>query len=221
MSDGEGLHRALAAASNPRRATAEDAENLSHLFASAFMSDPVMNWIAREDSGRLSGLQHFFYWLLRTRGIPFGEVWMSPDASAAAVWLPPDAPASPGGVIEQLRLLPLFIRLCGWKRLARGSSMADAMEKHHPHPPHFYLAFIAVAPPQQGMGLGSVLMETTIKAIDKTGQPAYLENSNPKNARLYERCGFVARESISPKGAPPLIPMWRNAKAQGSSSLSQ
>ena len=37
---------------------------------------------------------------------------------------------------------------------------------------------------------------------------------------LYERAGFVARKSISPPGAPPLIAMWRETR-QGSSSLSQ
>ncbi len=74
--------------------------------------------------------------------------------------------------------------------------MGAAMEKHHPHDPHYYLAFIATAPRFQGMGLGSAILESNLaKRIDATGQPpAYLENSNPKNTRLYERNGFVARQ---------------------------
>ena len=76
------------------------------------------------------------------------------------------------------------------------------------------------------MGLGSALLDATLARIDETGVPAYLENSNPKNARLYERHGFVRRKNISPPGAPPLIAMWRETHpralvAQGSSSLSQ
>lgn len=90
--------------------------------------------------------------------------------------------------------------------------MADAMEKHHPHAPHFYLAFVAVAPRFQGMGLGSAILEATLRRADETHAPAYLENSNPKNTRLYERAGFVTQKNISPNGAPPLIGMWRDAR---------
>src|SRR5260221_2464182 len=177
-------HARLSAASNPRRARLGDAETLSRLFAAAFLTDPVFDWIARAGPKRAQGLERFFFWLLKARAIPFGEVWMSADASTCAAWLPPDAPASPGGFVEQMRLLPLFIRLCGIPRLGRGSAMAEAMEKNHPHQPHFYLAFIAVAPRLQGLGLGSALLESTLKRVDEFGVPAYLGNSNPKNARL-------------------------------------
>jgi ribosomal protein S18 acetylase RimI-like enzyme len=92
--------------------------------------------------------------------------------------------------------------------------MGDAMEKNHPHAPHFYLAFIAAAPRFQGMGLGGALLDATIRKVDEAGAAAYLENSNPKNMKLYERAGFVARKNISPPGAPPLIAMWREGKGE-------
>jgi ribosomal protein S18 acetylase RimI-like enzyme len=212
MNDGAERHARLQAASNPRRATMDDARTIARLFAAAFASDPVMDWIARPGSKRAVGLERFFYWLLQRRAIPFGHVRMAPDASVAAAWLPPEAPASPGGFFDQLKLIPMFVRLCGFPRLGRGSAMGDAMEKNHPHEPHFYLAFIAVAPRFQGMGLGGALLDATIRKVDEAGAPAYLENSNPKNTRLYERSGFVTRKSISPPGAPPLLAMWREAK---------
>jgi ribosomal protein S18 acetylase RimI-like enzyme len=205
-------HALLAAASNPRRATMDDAAVLARLFAAAFTTDPVMDWIARPGAARARALEQFFFWLMRVRAIPFGEVWMAPDASVCAAWLPPEAPASPGGFWEQMRLMPMFVRLCGFPRLSRGSAMGDAMEKNHPHEPHYYLAFIAVAPRLQGLGLGGAILETTIRRIDDAKGAAYLENSNPKNTRLYERMGFVAKKSISPVGAPPLIAMWRPAR---------
>jgi ribosomal protein S18 acetylase RimI-like enzyme len=209
MSDAR--YELLAAAANPRRATQADVMPLAKLFAAAFLADPVMGWIARPSPGRIEALGQFFDWVLTARAVPFGEVWMADDASVCAAWLPPDAPASPGGLLEQMKLLPLFIRLCGLSRLLRGQAMADAMEKNHPHARHYYLAFIAVAPQFQGMGLGSAMMEATLKPIDAGGMPAYLENSNPKNTRLYERCGFVIQQNIAPKAAPPLLAMWRAA----------
>jgi len=202
----------LQKASNPRRATQDDAGTLSRLFAASFLKDPVFDWIARPGPKRAAGLERFFYWLLQVRAIPFGEVWMADDGAAVAAWLPPGTPASPGGILEQIKLLPLFVRLCGFPRLGRGSAMADAMEKHHPHDDHYYLAFVAVAPRFQGMGLGSAVLEATLKRADETHMPAYLENSNPKNTRLYERAGFVTQKNISPNGAPPLMAMWREKR---------
>jgi ribosomal protein S18 acetylase RimI-like enzyme len=207
-------HAHLQAAANPRRATPADTAQIARLFAAAFQSDPVMDWIARPGPKRAAGLERFFYWLLQTRAIPFGEVWMAQDGSVAAAWLPPGAPASPGGLIEQIKLLPMFVRLCGLPRLSRGSAMGAAMEKNHPHAPHFYLAFIAAAPRLQGMGLGSALLQANLKQIDEAGEPAYLENSNPKNTRLYERSGFATQKNIAPKGAPPLMAMWRDVRAK-------
>ena len=219
-------HALLAEAANPRRAGVDDARQLARLLAAAFTTDPVMDWIARPGKKRAAGLERFFFWLLTVRALPFGEVWMAKSGGVAAVWLPPGVPATAGGVLDQLRLLPMFLRLCGFARMGRGSAMGDAMEKHHPHEPHYYLAFLAVAPRLQGLGLGSTMLDATIARIDAAGAAAYLENSNPKNTRLYERTGFVARNSISPLGAPPLIAMWREARAkalehQASSSLSQ
>jgi len=207
----EDRHLLLAGAAKPRRATEADAVSLSRLFAAAFQTDPVFDWIARPGHKRAQALEQFFFWLLKTRAIPFGETWMSEGVAAA--WLPPGAPASPGGFFEQLRLMPMFVRLCGFPRLARGSAMGDAMEKNHPHEKHFYLAFIAVAPRLQGMGLGATMMEAILKRIDESGAPAYLENSNPKNTRLYERFGFITHRNIAPPGAPPLIAMWRPGQA--------
>ena len=213
MSDAEtsvDRHALLAAASNPRRANVTDAGALARLLAAAFQTDPVFDWIARPGRRRAEVLEEFFARLLRGRAIPFGEVWMSEGVTA--VWLPPDIPTSPGGLMEQLRLLPFFLRLCGFPRLMRGSAVADAMEKNHPSESHYYLAFIAVAPRLQGMGLGGAMLDANLTRIDEHGAAAYLENSNPRNTRLYERLGFMTRRNIAPPGAPPMIAMWRPAR---------
>jgi len=203
--------RMLGSASAPRRATAKDAAVLAKLFTRAFLADPVMDWIARLGPGRASGMEAFFLRFLDQRMIPLGEVWMRDDGAVAAIWVPPGIPAWPTGVVEQLRVLPLFLRLCGFARMARGAAMSGVMEKAHPHEPHFYLFFIAVDPSFQGKGLGSTMLDANLNHIDAANMPAYLENSNLRNTRLYARAGFEARANISPAGAPSLIPMWRPA----------
>jgi ribosomal protein S18 acetylase RimI-like enzyme len=216
----------LRAAANPRRAQSKDAAALARLFAAAFASDPLFDWIfSRRGPKRAEGLEQFFSWLLEARAIPYGEVWLAEDRSVAAAWLPPGVPATAGRIRDQLPLLPMFLRLCGLRGILRGAAVAGAMERHHPAERHYYLAFIAVAPRLQGMGLGSTLLSATLGRADAAGLPAYLENSNPKNTRLYERHGFVVRENIAPRDAPPLLAMWRSRSLEpedhGSSSLSQ
>ena len=210
-----------------RRATAEDTERIARLFAAAFHSDPVFNWLLRDGPQRMRALQRFFSWAVQRRTMPHGETWISANRLAAAAWIPPYSTAQPR-LADDLRMLPIVLRLTGLQRLARGAALAAAMEETRPRERHFYLAFLGVAPRLQGSGWGSALLERTLARIDATGANAYLDNSNPRNLPLYQRYGFeVVGEVIARSDAPPLYAMWRPARGrksdadQGSSTISQ
>jgi len=79
--------------------------------------------------------------------------------------------AWPVELVAKLKLLPLFLTLCGFGRMRRGGTLSDAMERAHPQEPHFYLYFLAVDPALQGMGLGSRILDATLKRIDEMGCP--------------------------------------------------
>ena len=197
-----------------RRATLEDATRISHLLAAAFSRDPVFNWMTRLN-GRAAALNRFFHWVMRERAIPLGETWMTTDGYAAAAWIAPYAEAKPENLREELRLLSVLWSLTGASRFARGAAMAKAMEHAHPPEPYFYLAFVGVAPRFQGTGLGTALLESTLARVDAAGMPAFLENSNPRNVKLYERFGFRVTREITPrKDAPPLLAMLRPGKTR-------
>ena len=168
------------------------------MFAAAFTTDPVFDWIARPGPKR-ARLERFFFWLLRMRAMPFGEVWMADDGRVCAAWLPPGTPGEPGGLMEQMRAdaaCSCGLRIAApetrlshggrrWRRIIRTST-------------------ISIWPSSrwrrdlQGMGLGAAMLEATLKRVDEQ-RPAYLENSNPRNAKLYERAGFVAAEASPPR----------------------
>jgi len=196
-----------------RRATVADAPKIAQSFAAAFARDPVFDWLVRADGRRQLALQRFFGWILESRTLPHGETWMTADGLAAATWIPPQPEGSATHLAEDLRMLPMIVRLTGVPRLPRGAAMAAAMEHAHPEAPYFYLAFIGVAPRMQGSGLGTALLKRTLARIDALGTNAYLENSNPRNLKLYERAGFsVLREITARKDAPPVYAMWRPAR---------
>jgi ribosomal protein S18 acetylase RimI-like enzyme len=197
-----------------RRASGNDIEHIARLFAASFMRDPVFDWMVKTGEGRLPALANFFRWVLKAQTIAPGETWMRPDGLAAAAWIPPGVEDSSSFFIDQLRLTPLLMQLTGVSRLSRGVALAGAMDDH-PSEPHFYLAFVGVAPNRQRRGMGTALLEETLARVDKAGAPAYLENSNPKNLPLYQRLGFrVIKEVRARPEAPPLFAMWRPASGK-------
>ena len=196
-----------------RRATSDDVPRLARLFAAVFAQDPVFGWLTRAGRSRDAALERFFLHILKSRTLPHGETWLAANGLAAAAWIAPYSPLHLPSLIEDLLTLPAILRLTGFKKLSRGAAMAAAMGDAHPREPCFYLAFIAVAPRLQGAGLGSLLLERTLARVDAARAGAYLENSNPRNLKLYERAGFtVTREIVARKDAPPLFAMWRPAK---------
>ncbi|MGZ3322299.1 MAG: hypothetical protein ACXU9C_15160 [Xanthobacteraceae bacterium] len=123
--------RKLRAASNPRRARRDDVRALTELFAIAFLEDPVLDWTMRSGPKRRAALEEFFFRVFDKRAIPAGEVWMAEDGATAAA-LPPDVTKQPDGFIQQLKLLPLYLRCCGFAKLAHGAAIAKTMEANHP-----------------------------------------------------------------------------------------
>lgn len=196
-----------------RRAMPDDVPRLARLFAAVFATDPVFTWLTRTGASHHKALEQFFLRILNSRSLPYGETWLTANGLAAAAWIPPYSPLQSPSLIDDLKMLPTILRLTGFPRLVRGAAMASAMANAHPAEPCFYLAFIAVAPRLQGAGLGTLLLERTLRRVDAARAGAYLENSNPRNLSLYERAGFtVTREIVARRDAPPMYAMWRPAK---------
>ncbi|SNY48957.1 GNAT family N-acetyltransferase [Paractinoplanes atraurantiacus] len=92
-------------------------------------------------------------------------------------------------------------------------ALDELFEKHHPHDPHWHLAFLAVHPDHQHHGLGSLLMNRTHDELKEAGTPVYLEATNHNNVRLYRRTGYVDMdpfEMLLPDGTA-FYRMWHAA----------
>ncbi|CAH0990644.1 hypothetical protein SIN8267_00738 [Sinobacterium norvegicum] len=103
----------------------------------------------------------------------------------------------------------------GLKRFGLGTLIkllrVDAvLSKQHPNKPHYYLFAIATAVDARGSGIGSALMQKTLRQADEAGIGCYLENSKSKNLAFYQGHGFkVIREFQPLKGSPTMYLMWR------------
>ncbi len=127
--------------------------------------------------------------------------------AAAAVWFDYTRPVpDPDGYDKRLAVLAGPYR-------QRFDALGELLAAHHPHEPHWHLAFLAVHPTRQGTGLGSALMRRTHAELDRAGVPTYLEGTNEDNVRLYRRAGY---RDMTPFGihlpdGSPFFRMWRPA----------
>jgi GNAT superfamily N-acetyltransferase len=93
--------------------------------------------------------------------------------------------------------------------------MFGLFEGHHPPEPCFYLSLWGTHRDHAGQGLGMALLSECLQLIDETGEPAYLESSNPVNVARYETLGFAPRETFLRPGGPPVTTMWREPEPRG------
>jgi GNAT superfamily N-acetyltransferase len=193
--------------SDVRKLTPDEVPRVARALARAFEDDPVMSWIFRDDTDRLTRLERAFGLFLRRIWMPQRECYAVNRLFGAALWLPPDKWHL--GVADQVRLLPSMIAVTG-RNLPRLFTVLNTIEKKHPKPPHYYLAVLGVEPEAQGRGFGGALMHPVLTRCDRERIPAYLESSKRRNVVLYERHGFrVVEELMLPKDGPPIWRMWR------------
>jgi GNAT superfamily N-acetyltransferase len=194
-----------------RKATLLDNDHIAATYASAFEDDPTFSWFFPKASTRRRRLQGFFGFVGPHMALPHDETWMTDDALAVATWIPPDKWKMP--MMQQLRLLPGFVRWSG-RFTPRILNALTKMDKVHPHdPPSWYLLGLGTVKEHQGKGLGSAVLSHMLTRCDTEGLPAYLESSNPRNIPFYARHGFVERDPIRfGDQGPVLTPMWRDPR---------
>lgn len=212
MTDAE-IEALRRAAETPAKAHAQDIAGVAEDLAASFESDPQFCWFMRDDAHRPAARLAFFKMLLRDVALPGGVVSRPVTGGAASIWLPSEA-LGPNSFWREMRALPIILGATGFFRFGRIAAMREAMDKNHPMDrPHAYLWFLGVRPEAQGLGVGSRLLAAGLREIDAQGRHAFLESSNEANVPLYRRYGFEVLQEYRPgPGAPPIWPMWREAR---------
>lgn len=193
-----------------RTATAADLPVLAAVLGAAFDDDPLGQWMFPDEATRADRLIRLFDLYTRRFVLPHGEVRVAGD-DGAALWLPPDRWRVPP--LLAARALPGYARLLG-RRFGVFSRGMARLEREHPREPHWYLPFIGVTPVEQSRGVGSALLAAVLDICDRTGVPAYLEASTPRNAALYERHGFETRHELALPDGPTTWAMWREPRSR-------
>ncbi|MCA2214031.1 GNAT family N-acetyltransferase [Jidongwangia harbinensis] len=192
-----------------RPARPDEIDDLGRLIAVSFDHLDANAYLVPAPADRIPVMADFFA-LLTGHAAGYGRVDVLDGPRgpvATAVWfdLTRDVPDPPDYDRRMTALSGVY----------RGhfDALDDLFGKHHPHDPHWHLAFLAVHPDHQGAGLGSALMSRTHEELDAAGTPAYLEATNADNVRLYRRHGYADMDpfDISLPDGTPFYRMWRPA----------
>ena len=189
--------------SNVYRAGPDHAGSALHTMMLAFSADPQLRWLWPEPDAYVANAQKFFD-AFGGNAFKSGTAFYTRDFSGVSLWLPP------GVHVDEESLLNLLESSVAQSKLPAVMEVLEQMEQTQPNEPHWHLPLIGVDPAKQGSGYGSQLLQHALEEIDRRGETAYLENTNPANTPLYERYGFEMLGVIQADGAPPLIPMIRH-----------
>jgi GNAT superfamily N-acetyltransferase len=193
-----------------RKATSTDETSLATALALAFHDDPVMSWLLPQDRSRVRRLRALFRAELRYLHLPHNEVYTTAEVSGGALWAPPNKWRTPPGSL--LRSFPRLVQSLGM-RIPAALRSISAIERVHPHEPHWYLAVLGTEPSWQGKGVGSALLAPVLLRCDRDGTGAYLESSKESNVPFYARHGFEVTNPVDmPHGGPRVWPMWRDPR---------
>lgn len=191
-----------------RKAAVCEVPNVAEALADAFVNDPVFAFLR---PGRLrprARLRKMFMVEIEQYVLANGgTVWTTSGYDGAVAELPPGAwemPTSATGK-EALRWVWAFRT-----RLPRAIRVQRAMAERHLREPHFYVRTVGVRTALQGQGVGSEVLQPTLKRADSAGLPTYIEASSERSATLYQRLGFLHMGVFElPEGGPPVWPMRR------------
>ena len=195
-----------------RAATPADQRLATGILARAFIDDPALSWLLPDRTARPRRLASLFAAITRLGGDPAnwvlaGEAGAAP--AAVALWKPPGAWQTPLGRV--LGEAPAMLSAFGFGTL-RALGLMDAMDKHHPATPHWYLQFVGCSPEAQGKGLGGAVIRDRLVHCDRDGLPAALETATESNVGLYEALGFRVTETFTWKDSPTFWAMWRDPR---------
>jgi GNAT superfamily N-acetyltransferase len=168
----------------------------------AFSTDPMARWAFPHPRTYLAIMPETIK-AFGGNAFAHGTVHVVDGGGAAAMWLPP------GVRSDSARLESLIEQHASPERQADMTRVFEQMGRFHPEGPCWYLPLIGVDPTSQGRGYGSALLRYALEQVDRTGAPAYLESSNPRNQPLYERHGFEVLGTIQAGSSPTVVPMLR------------
>lgn len=187
-----------------------DNPEIAETLALAFQSEAGWSYVIPDAKQRAARLPGAFHLLLREdhkKGAVFGTdefeavtLWRGPSQAHDSLW-------------DRARMIIPFAQVLRGS-LLRGLEVSDAIEKHLPKEPCWYLHFAGCHPSFQGFGFGGAAIHAGLECADADGLPAYLETADEKNVALYQSFGFAVKHQWQIPEGPMFWGMQRPGKTR-------
>jgi ribosomal protein S18 acetylase RimI-like enzyme len=201
-----------------RTAGEGDRELVVRLMDEAFQDDPVSGWVFPDEEYRRT-THHKLMAAFTDIVLADGRIDLTEDGTACALWLsvPADdhtADSTADSSDSSHDDGPAQLRQAVDPDNERVELIGRLTAGIHPSGrAHAYLWMIAVTPERQDEGLGTALITSVLDRCDREGLPAYLEASNARSLKLYERLGFeITGRPLDLPDGPRMWPMWREPR---------
>jgi GNAT superfamily N-acetyltransferase len=185
-----------------RKLTRSDVRATAEILTKAFADNAAYAWMHPRTAARPRDLHAFFERNLRWH-LPLDLTWVACRGGGVvgtATLEPPGGVRS--GAAEAIAhwLFPTvrdqgiqtFLRIAAAGREFRERYGALTQGR-----PYYHLHAVAVAPEFQGLGVGSMLVATTLRELERLSvhepAPAVVSTQRERNLPLYERAGFVLK----------------------------
>jgi ribosomal protein S18 acetylase RimI-like enzyme len=149
--------------------------------------------LGRGSSDYRAVLARYFDFAIR-EGERLGRVARAADPrDGIAIWTLPQAADVQAAAVRAKR--EFLERHCGTAARVNYDLLVETMADHAADlvpSGAWYLSILAVQPALQGKGLGQALVGVTLAEADAKGADTYVETSNPRNLRFYQRLGYTA-----------------------------
>lgn len=188
----------------------------SCVFARAFVNDPLYVFLFPDEGTRKRKIECLYRFLLRIHMI---HTWVSSSLlEGVAIWEEPYDHRGFTNVFQFIRGIGLMfcLRPGALRRIILFAWKTFLLRKKFMSTEAFYLRAIAVDPPCQKKGVGSVMIQELLKKADHSKSDVFLETQNGANIAFYERFGFCVIYQTRYKGLEHII-MRRKAKDAPSS----
>jgi ribosomal protein S18 acetylase RimI-like enzyme len=164
----------------------------ARICARAFADYPMITCYWPDPERRARHLE--WYWrCIINYGLRYGEVYTTSDIPGISVWLPPGQTHITTWRYALAGFLPLPL-LMGIKQFftqtMKGDDLVHQVHEATMPEPHWYLFVLAVDPDQQGMGIGSALVQPGVESADAQHLPCYVETHDERNIAFYLKNGF-------------------------------
>lgn len=173
------------------------------LVARAMLDNPIhIEAFGADAGGREAALQTLFTAVLGHQlscGLVLGLFRGGKLAGIAGMMPPGRCPSALTGKLTAISALVLGSGLADSRRV---HAWLDDWAKTDSAVEHWHLGPVAVDPPLQRRGLGSILLRDCCEHIDGLGMAAYLENDKRENLPFFERFAFAVEERHEVLGVP-------------------